>query len=101
MPSLERLMSGFTESEKQFLAPHYRRINARRLEHLIELGLPLQQRSVLELGAGVGELTSFFLDRGCRNSSFIGNFGARCVAGGALFLRTMVRPPRPCQWSHN
>ncbi|MAY75480.1 MAG: SAM-dependent methyltransferase [Phycisphaerae bacterium] len=51
--------------------PHFRgdaylRINARRLEHLATLGLPIAGRSVLELGAGIGDLTSYFLDRGCR-----------------------------------
>jgi len=41
------------------------RHNARRLEHLASLGLDLCDKSVLEVGAGVGDLTSFFLDRGC------------------------------------
>jgi FkbM family methyltransferase len=40
-------------------------MNARRLEHLASLDLPLSGRDVLEVGAGVGDLTSFFLDRGC------------------------------------
>jgi hypothetical protein len=39
---------------------------ARRLEHLASLGLPLRERNVLEVGAGIGDMTSFFLDRGCR-----------------------------------
>jgi hypothetical protein len=47
----------------------YQRINARRLEHLATLSLPVEQRTVLELGAGVGDLTSFFLDRGCSVTS--------------------------------
>jgi SAM-dependent methyltransferase len=41
------------------------RINQRRLEHLASLGLPVSRRTVLEVGAGIGNLTSFFLDRGC------------------------------------
>jgi SAM-dependent methyltransferase len=41
-------------------------LNAARLEHLASLGLPLTQRSVLEVGAGVGHLTDFFASRGCR-----------------------------------
>ena len=41
------------------------RINQRRLEHLASLGLPISRRTVLEVGAGIGNLTSFFLDRGC------------------------------------
>lgn len=65
-------MLEFTESEKQFLAPHYRRINARRLEHLVSLNLPIQNRTVLELGSGIGDLTTFFLDRGCAVTSIEG-----------------------------
>lgn len=49
-----------------FLSAHYQRHNQRRLEHLASLGLPLASRSVLEAGAGIGDHTSFFLDRGCR-----------------------------------
>jgi len=44
----------------------YLHITSRRLEHLATLGLPLRERNVLEVGAGVGDLTEFFLDRGCR-----------------------------------
>lgn len=44
----------------------YLRNTARRLEHLATLGLDLTNRSVLELGAGVGDHTLFYLDRGCR-----------------------------------
>lgn len=40
-------------------------INEARLNHLASLGLPLSGRRVLEVGAGIGELTGFFLDRGC------------------------------------
>jgi SAM-dependent methyltransferase len=48
-----------------FVSDHYQRHNQRRLEHLASLGLPLRGRTVLELGAGIGDHTSFFLDRGC------------------------------------
>lgn len=48
-----------------FHVDEYMRINQRRLEHLASLGLPLAGRSVLEVGAGIGDHTSFFLDRGC------------------------------------
>ena len=44
---------------------HYQRHNSRRLEHLASLELPLASRRVLEVGAGIGDHTSFFLDRGC------------------------------------
>jgi SAM-dependent methyltransferase len=49
-----------------FLGDHYQRHNQRRQEHLATLALPLERRSVLEVGAGIGDHTSFFLDRGCR-----------------------------------
>lgn len=49
-----------------FHSDHYLRHNARRLEHLASLGLPIEGKSVLEVGAGIGDHTSFYLDRGCR-----------------------------------
>jgi hypothetical protein len=49
-----------------FHSEHYFRHNQRRQEHLASLRLPLENQSVLELGAGIGDHTSFFLDRGCR-----------------------------------
>ncbi|MCS7271861.1 MAG: class I SAM-dependent methyltransferase [Gemmataceae bacterium] len=49
-----------------FTTEHYQRINHRRLEHLASLHLPLEGSTVLEVGAGIGDLTTFFLDRGCR-----------------------------------
>jgi len=52
-------------SESAFRSFQYLRMNARRLEHLAGLGLPIAGRDVLEVGAGIGDLTSFFLDRGC------------------------------------
>lgn len=48
-----------------FRSDHYTRINLRRLEHLATLALVRPGMSVLELGAGIGDLTGFFLDRGC------------------------------------
>jgi SAM-dependent methyltransferase len=50
----------------EFHSPHYLRHNQRRQEHLASLGLPLAGRSVIEVGAGIGDHTSFFLDRGCQ-----------------------------------
>lgn len=47
-----------------FRTLHYLRHNQRRQEHLATLGLDLAQKRVLELGAGVGDHTTFFLDRG-------------------------------------
>jgi len=52
--------------ETAFLSYHYQRHNQRRLEHLASLGLPIAGYSVLEVGAGIGDHTSFFIDRGCK-----------------------------------
>lgn len=49
----------------EFHSEHYIRHTQRRLEHLATLGLPFAGRSVIEVGAGLGDHTSFFLDRGC------------------------------------
>jgi ubiquinone/menaquinone biosynthesis C-methylase UbiE len=48
-----------------FWSQHYIRHNQRRQEHLASLGLGLAKRSVLEVGAGIGDHTTFFLDREC------------------------------------
>lgn len=52
-------------SHEVFQSYHYQRHNARRLEHLATLGLDIAGSTVLELGAGIGDHTNFFLDRGC------------------------------------
>lgn len=49
-----------------FHSDHYLRHDQRRLEHLASLGLEIAGARVLEVGAGIGDLTSFFLDRGCQ-----------------------------------
>ena len=49
-----------------FLSYHYQRHNQRRLEHLASLGLNIANSPVLEVGAGIGDHTSFFIDRGCK-----------------------------------
>jgi SAM-dependent methyltransferase len=49
----------------EFRSPLYRRHNQRRQEHLASLGLNLTDKRVLELGAGIGDHTTFFTDRGC------------------------------------
>lgn len=48
-----------------FHSEQYLRHNQRRLEHLATLRLPLHGREILEVGAGIGDHTSFYLDRGC------------------------------------
>jgi hypothetical protein len=50
---------------EKFHSLAYLRHNQRRQEHLASLNLPLAGRSVLELGAGIGDHSTFFLDRGC------------------------------------
>lgn len=52
-----------------FHSIRYQTMNARRLEHLASLQLAISERSVLEVGAGIGDLTGFFADRGCRVTS--------------------------------
>lgn len=49
----------------EFHGLHYLRHNQRRQEHLATLGLPLAGRTVIEVGAGIGDHTEFFLDRDC------------------------------------
>jgi len=56
----------FARTRSAFRKPYYLELNARRLEHLTSLDLPIAGRSVLEVGAGVGDLTGYFVDRGCR-----------------------------------
>lgn len=58
-------LSPTTDPRSHFQSDLYIRHNARRLEHLASLGLNLSGRSVLELGAGIGDHSIFFLDRGC------------------------------------
>jgi len=52
-------------SSTSFETLHYQRHNQRRQEHLASLRLPIIGKSVIEVGAGIGDHTSFFLDRGC------------------------------------
>ncbi|KAA1250535.1 [2,4-di-O-methyl-alpha-L-fucopyranosyl-(1-_3)-alpha-L-rhamnopyranosyl-(1-_3)-2-O-methyl-alpha-L-rhamnopyranosyl] dimycocerosyl phenol-phthiocerol 3'''-O-methyltransferase [Mycobacterium simiae] len=61
-----RLSRMFRPTTKQhFHSIFYLRHNARRQEHLATLGLDLSNKSVLEVGAGIGDHTKFFLERGC------------------------------------
>jgi SAM-dependent methyltransferase len=47
------------------LTPEALAINQARLAHLASLGLDLHAKRVLEVGAGIGLLTHFFVERGC------------------------------------
>lgn len=51
-------------SETSFNSSAYQRLNSRRLEHLAQMELPLEGKSILELGSGQGDLSPFFIDRG-------------------------------------
>jgi SAM-dependent methyltransferase len=48
-----------------FLVPTALAINKARQDHLASLGLDLSSKRVLEVGAGIGLHTPFFLKRGC------------------------------------
>jgi hypothetical protein len=52
-----------------FYSDHYQVHNRARLEHLASLELPVEHRTVLELGSGPGDHTFFYLSRGCRVSA--------------------------------
>lgn len=49
-----------------FLSSAYQQHNIARLQHLESLGLGLAGSSVLEIGAGIGDHTLFYLYRNCR-----------------------------------
>lgn len=56
---------GGSEIAQYFDNPSALAINAARLDHLATLGLDLEGKRVLEVGAGVGHLTHFWEERGC------------------------------------
>ncbi|MCO4781180.1 MAG: class I SAM-dependent methyltransferase [Candidatus Cloacimonetes bacterium] len=62
MKSLQERMQ---EAINLFHSGGYLRHNTRRQEHLNSLRLPIQGKSVLEVGAGIGDHSTFFIDRGC------------------------------------
>ena len=67
---LRLVRSDSTEDvEGTFHSWHYLRHNARRLEHLASLQIPIRGKSVLEIGAGIGDHSSYYLDRGCTVTS--------------------------------
>ena len=64
--AFEKLIKPKTSITDAFLSNRYQRHNQRRLEHLASLGLNIGGLTVLEVGAGIGDHTSFFIDRGCK-----------------------------------
>lgn len=54
-----------TQEVPLFDQPFYQAITAARLNHLETLDLPVQGRSVVDVGCGIGRLAEFFVERGC------------------------------------
>jgi SAM-dependent methyltransferase len=54
------------QSVRIFLYDEAIAINIARLTHLESLGLPIESRTMLEVGSGIGLLTKFFEDKNCR-----------------------------------
>jgi hypothetical protein len=50
----------------EFHSDHYLRHNARRLEHLASLRIPIAGLRVLEVGAGIGDHSHYYIDRDCQ-----------------------------------
>jgi len=56
----------YLPQEVTFHSSEYLRKNSRCLEHLASLHLSLSGKTVLELGAGIGDHSHYYLDRGCQ-----------------------------------
>ncbi len=64
--TIKRLLGIKASPMEVFGSARFQRINQKRLEHLASLGLEFAGLRVLEVGAGIGDHTKFFLDRGCQ-----------------------------------
>jgi hypothetical protein len=53
-------------TEPYFHSHDYMRHNSRRLEHLASLGITVAGATVLEVGAGIGDHSHYYIDRGCK-----------------------------------
>jgi SAM-dependent methyltransferase len=86
-----------------FRSDRWQRMNRRRLEHLATLPLGIGGARVLELGAGIGDHTDFFLDRGCQVTAVEGRDALAAVVRDrfrdhpALEVVTMDLDP-PARW---
>ncbi len=56
----------FNAPVSHFHSNRYLRLNSRRLEHLASLKIPVKGMSVLEIGAGIGDHSHYYIDRGCK-----------------------------------
>ena len=63
--ALVRKLNAVIDPAYSFHSHHYLRHNARRLEHLASLGISVAGMRVLEVGAGIGDHSEYYLDRGC------------------------------------
>lgn len=63
---LRRNQTAKASSETFFLSKQYQMHNVARLSHLESLGLPINGKSVIEFGAGIGDHTFYYLTKGCR-----------------------------------
>jgi 2-polyprenyl-3-methyl-5-hydroxy-6-metoxy-1,4-benzoquinol methylase len=84
-----------------FHTPAALRLNWRRTEHLAACGLEPKGARVLEVGAGIGDLSAFFLDRGCTlkvtdgrlsNVEWVAS-GQSCLGGRKMDLLDLDNPP--------
>lgn len=65
---LPEAISNFSEivaAVNEFHSRHYMIHTARRLEHLSALGLKNSNKTVLDVGAGIGDHSLFYMQRGC------------------------------------
>jgi methyltransferase family protein len=54
------------DAKEEFRSDYYLRGDARRLEHLASLRIPVAGMTVLEVGAGIGDHSTYYIDRGCQ-----------------------------------
>jgi hypothetical protein len=62
-----------------FRSVSYQNINEARMQHLGSLGLDLRGKTVLELGAGIGDITQYLMQMGCSTITRIEARQYNCV----------------------